>query len=127
MTDNNKWSEKRSHPRIPRQFIIRARAHDAGTRRWELPILENISLAGCYFLSSVRFEIGQILDIEVQLPVMREPLCCSGEVKRVEPKGTAPDSPCGVAVQFHEIEEDKKQKFQQVVDFTLKRQKKQSF
>jgi len=127
MTANDtNWEEKRSHPRIPRRFIMRARAQTDETKRWDMPILENISLAGCYFISSVRYEPDQMVDIEVQLPVSPEPMRCVGKVLRIEPKGEVPDSPCGIAVQFLEVEEDKKQKFQEVVDFTLKRLKEQA-
>jgi len=126
MTDQgDHFKEKRSHPRIPRRFIMRARAQQDETQRWDMPILENISLAGCYFISGVRYELEQLLDIEVQLPVLPEPMRCAGKVVRIEPKGEAKDSPCGIAVQFMEVEEDKKQKFQEVVDFTLKRLKEQ--
>ena len=81
-----KWARKRIHPRISWSFIIRFRLHsDRETHGgWNVSIIKNISLGGCYFYSDVPYETGRILDLDVRLPRLIEPMKFTGEVKRCE-------------------------------------------
>jgi len=119
MEDESKWLEKRSHPRVPRRFVMRAKPKGDMSRKWELPTIRDISLAGSYFYSGFHFEVGQELDIEVTLPVLKDPMRIMGVVRRVE---AGPDI-WGIAVEFVQMNEDEKAKFQEVIDFTLKNKK----
>ena len=73
--------------------------------------LHNVSKSGCYFYSDVLCEVGQILDIEIQMPVFNEYMKFVGEVKRVESQEIVQITTCGVGVHFQEMEEEKKKKF----------------
>ena len=122
MDDESQWIEKRAHPRVKRRFVMRVRPKEGADLRWEVPTLKDISLAGCYFFSGTKFDVGHILELEIQLPVMEHPMHFLGQVKRVEPQSNISITQYGVAIQFVEMEISKKDKLEQIINFSLKRQ-----
>jgi len=125
MEEDIRWANKRAHPRISWNFIVRFRLHNnERPQGWEVSVIRNISLGGCYFYSNIRYEIGQILDIEVQFPSLLEPMKFVGEVKRYEENLDASVHIYGVAIQFQGMDEKKKNTFIETVNFFLKKQSK---
>jgi len=121
----NSGAERRRHPRVSRSYTMRVKERDAQDPLWELPMMRNISVGGCYFHSTVNYQEGQCLEIEIQLPVLREPLRCTGLVRRIEPRREGMMDYVGVGLEFMDMQEDVKQKLKEVVDFTLARQQKE--
>jgi len=115
--------EKRAHPRIDKRFVIRFRSHNNKDSKWAVSILNNISQSGCYFYSNILCEVGQLLDIEIQIPALDDYMHFVGEVKRVESQEVVQITKYGVGVYFQEMEEEKKKKFLEMVDSPVKQQK----
>jgi len=123
MTDPSDQIEKRVHPRIDKRFVIRFKPHKRENSKWEMSILNNISQSGCFFYSNILCEVGQLLDIEIQIPELNDCMYFVGEVKRVEPQEIVRTTKYGVGVYFQEMEEEKKKKFLEVLDLSIKQQK----
>ena len=119
-----KWARKRIHPRIAWSFMVRFRPHSEVPVRggWYIAVIKNISVGGCYFYSSVPYESGQILDLEVQLPRLVDTMKFLGEVKRCERNEEEKVNIYGVAVQFTDMDQAKKEIFIKTITFFLKKQ-----
>jgi len=121
--DSIKWARKRIHPRIAWSFMVRFRPHEeTGRGGWAVSVIKNISIGGCYFYSNVAYESGQILDIEVQLPRLIDTMKFTGEVRRCEHSEEEKTNIYGVAVQFRDMDEQKKDIFVKTITFFLKKQ-----
>jgi hypothetical protein len=115
--------ERRAFPRISRRFIIRFRPKgQPEVLNWQVSVVKNISVGGCYFFSSVPYRVGQVLELGVQLPFSKEPIQLDGEVKRCEELSSAKDwSTYGIAVQFLNLSPKEKEILDSTVKYFLKR------
>jgi len=121
MSDQVDWIEKRAYVRIQRQFITKYRDRVSQEFVWEFPVIKDISEGGCYFHSSVECKIGQLLDIEIQFPRLKEPMAFVGEVMRIDDQ-SGDLQRYGVAVQFVDMEQEKKKIFIETLKFFIKQQ-----
>lgn len=120
--DNYQGPERRQHPRIYRSFMIRFKPKGQEDSDWQVSTTNNISRGGCYFNSDNKYNAGELLDIDIRFPVLRDFMRFTGEVNRCEFRDSKNFSICGLAVQFLQIEEDRKKVFQDTLDFFLKKQ-----
>ena len=116
--------ERRKHPRISWNFVTKFRPKGQEDAHWEVPILENISEGGCFFYSSSPHAVGDMLEIEIQFPMLQEPMKFIGEVKRYKTDVHASQTRYGIGVQFLEMDEEKKKKFVETINFFLKKSAK---
>ena len=124
MDPNDKQNEKRESPRIARNFIIKHRPHQSDDSiDWDICFIKNISLKGCYCSSSRPYEPGTMLDIQVRLPSLPEPVVLSGKVKRCDTEVGKPVNLFGVAVEFMGLNDEQKKCITETVSFFLPRQK----
>jgi hypothetical protein len=95
-------ADRRAFPRICRRFIVKFRPKvEIENLPWQVSIIKNISLGGCYFYSAVPYNQGRILELVIQLPLSKSPIYTRSEVKRCEKLSDASELPTfGVAVQF---------------------------
>jgi hypothetical protein len=114
--------EKRASPRISWRFIVKFKPHSiADLPVWETATVQNLSRGGCSFFSSAAYKVGDFLDIEIQLPLLREPMKFLGEVRRCEGEKDK-KLLYNIGVQFIEMDTDKIDAFNQTVEFFLKKQ-----
>lgn len=116
--------ERRAFPRIPRRFIIRFRPKgQPEVLNWQVSVVKNISVGGCYFFSSVPYRVGQVLELGVQLPFSKEPIQPDGEVKRCEALSSSKDwNTYGIAVQFLNLSPKEREILDSTVKYFLKRE-----
>lgn len=125
MYEETNWINKRIHPRIAWSFMVKFKAHKSESPdSWEVSTIKNISLGGCYFYSSVSYEIGEFLDIEVRFPAIIEPMKFIGEVKRCERSEDPKVNKYGIGIQFQGMDEEKKNSFIKTIGFFLQKQSK---
>ena len=119
MDDPKKFINMRRHPRISWAFIVKFRRW-AKESSWQSSTIKNISVGGCYFGSMNDFSSGEILEIQVKLPAIKEPLLFKGQVKRCDRQEGG--NIYFVAVEFLEMDESKKEEFTRVMTFFIKKQ-----
>lgn len=110
--------EKRQFPRISWNFLVKFKAVASESERWEVSTIQDLSKGGCGFFTGIKYTVGEILDIQIQFPALRDPVHFQGEVKRCEEKG----STFLIGVRFINMDETKTQEFNQMLDFFLKKQ-----
>lgn len=116
MTDG----ERRRHPRISWGFLVKHKLQGQNQDAVDLSTVKNISLGGCYFGSRKAYSAGQVLDLEVKLPGIKDPLLFQGKVQRCDP-GQAPGL-FFIAVEFMDMGESQKEEFSRVMSFFIKKQ-----
>lgn len=72
--------ERRSFPRVPQPFEARFRLSGELGSSWHAITLVNLSAGGLRFRSNELIEKGALVDVQVQLPGMREPVVMDGRV-----------------------------------------------
>ena len=110
------WQERRAHPRIAWHFVVRFKSHQSS--RWDFSTLKDLSLGGCYFISSKPFELGEILDLEIKIPSLNTSLGFTAEVRRCQGEKMGVNA---IGVSFIQVDESQKKALQQTVDFFLKK------
>ena len=118
--DESKERELRRHPRISWNFLVRHHPHDEGGDWAELSTVRNISIGGCYFGSSRTYPVGQVLDLQVKLPGVKDPLVFQGRVRRCDAGEGA--SVWFIAVEFMNMDTPQRDEFTRVISFFLKKQ-----
>ncbi len=126
MEDESKWINLRKHPRIAWNFIVKFRPKDSPDSSWEVATLKDISKGGCFFHSSVPYEVGQILELLIRFPSLTYPMWFAGEVRRCESSEDKESAMYGIGVCFLEMEKEKKEEFIKTLNFFLKKQKKEN-
>lgn len=101
---------------------MRFRVKDYDDIKWEVSHIEDVSVGGCLFYSPLAFQLGQTLDIQIQLPRIQEFMSFSGEVKRIRTQKVGLFEKYAIAVSFSYLEEAHKQKFMETIDFFLKKE-----
>ena len=85
----------------------------------------DISEGGCFFFGGFPHKAGEILELEIRFPILEEYMRFRGEVKRCEQDKTKHFPRYGLAVQFIEMDEQKKKQFVDTINFFLKKQQKE--
>ena len=116
--------DRRLFPRICRRFLIKFKPKvDVENLTWQVSIIKNISVGGCYFYSAVPYNKGKILELAIQLPLSRCPIYTCGEVKRCEKLSQSDELPIfGIAVQFLELSSQDRKVLDSTVKYFLKTQ-----
>jgi Tfp pilus assembly protein PilZ len=122
MNEERRGMELRKHPRISWGFIVKFRPKDKNSQ-WQVSTVKNISLGGCYFTSSTKFDIGESLDINAQFPTLKDPIQFKGKVKRCESQQDK-SGIYGIAICFSGMDETKKKEFSDTINFFLNKQHK---
>jgi len=120
--DNYQGLERREFPRVYRNFMVRFKPQRQENSNWEVATINNIGAGGCHFNSDTRYNAGELLDIDIQLPALRELMRFTREIKRCEFGTIKNSSICGLAARFLEIGEERKKVFQEMLKFFLKKQ-----
>jgi len=124
MSVNGDPNEKRQSPRIARNFIVKHRLHhDGNSIDWDACFIKNISLKGCYYSSSRPYNVGELLDLQIRLPTLPEPVLLFGKVKRCSCEVGKPVNLYGIAVEFTNLDEEQKKCLAETVSFFLPKQK----
>lgn len=105
--------ERRAYPRIKWRFVLRFRKEKSQTCAWEFTTIENISLGGCFFPSTQKLDIGEVLELQIKFPGVREFLIFRGEVKRCEE--IREFSSYKIAVEFKDLGEEKREQLKRVI------------
>ena len=79
MTD----SEHRRDPRIVRGFMVRYRR--LAERLWSVSPLRDLSSSGARFIGECAFEAGTELELQLVLPMAKEPVALQARVAWVKP------------------------------------------
>ncbi len=120
--DNPNWNEKRLHPRISWNFVVKYRPQQSkDSANWEVAVIQNISKGGCYFFSRIPHKTGEILDIEIQFPNLLAPMKFLAEVNRCAHSSDPSLPKYGIGVYFTEMDESKRIIFEQTLEFFLKK------
>lgn len=114
--------ERRLWPRISWNFIIKFKRQVGKDSEWEVSAIKNISKGGCFCFSQIVFQEGEVLDIEIQFPTLKEPIKFQGEVKRCAPVKDSSLMVFALALRFTQIDIEAKNIFNQTMDFFLKKQ-----
>ena len=93
--------ERRQHPRIRKNYIIRFSEKDNPSVKFEVSQIENISRGGICFASTLAFKEGAELMIELRTPYMADTIYLEGHVleSREKIKGMIYHN----RFQFHEV------------------------
>ena len=118
----DKGREARRHPRISWGFLVRHKPHEATDDCTELSTIKNISVGGCYFGSQKAYPPGQILDLTVKLPGVKDLLVFQGQVKRCHTGQTR--GLCFLAVEFVNMNAAQKDEFSRAISFFIKKKNK---
>lgn len=118
---DSEWMKKRMYPRISWTFMVRYRLRDEGGASWNVSVIKNISLGGCYFYSNTFYKVGQMLSIKVQFPAVMGAMKFTGEVKRCDERREGKSS-YGLAVQFTEIDKARQTEFLDALGFFMNKQ-----
>ena len=87
-------SEKRKYKRIKQRFVVRIRKK-IGRRKedntgWSVVTAENLGANGVLLNHNVKPKIGSILEMEINFPMVPDPINCVAMVNRVEEKEYSP-------------------------------------
>lgn len=78
-------SEHRRDPRITRSFMVRYRAKDAQSLSWSLSPLRDLSGSGARFMCEGAFPVGTLLELQLLLPTMKQPVSLKALVAWAKP------------------------------------------
>ena len=119
---NKPFPERRKYKRIKFPFTAKVRIQEEsnGTIRskesskWELVTIRNLSAGGISFNHTKKIELDTVLELNLSLPFITEPVHCLGKVCRVDEKPTDKKQITkipvyGIAAYFIQMEDDKKQ------------------
>jgi Tfp pilus assembly protein PilZ len=76
--------EHRHAPRITQAFMVRYRAPTGSRPSWLVAPLRDLSSGGARFLSEGAFDVGDELEIQLLLPLSREPVSLPARVAWVK-------------------------------------------
>jgi len=96
-----------------------ARYRPRGTATWLLSPLRDLSQGGARFLCDQSFEVGTALEMEIILPMIKQPIWCPAEVAWVKPADQPGCVELGVA--FQAGDDRTREALQQAVRHFMKR------
>lgn len=77
--------EQRRAPRIARAFIARYRWLEGGTANWLVSPLRDLSIGGARFLCEQTFPVGAELEVQLLLPISKNPIPVQARVAWTKP------------------------------------------
>ncbi len=80
MDKKAKFQERRQYVRIKKHYIIRFYQKDNPSLKYEASQIENISKGGLCFTSTIPFDVGAHLAIELRTPYVAEKVYLEGRV-----------------------------------------------
>ncbi len=109
--------ERRQFSRADQPFEARGRIYGELTESWHTITTLNISAAGMRFRSDDMLPLGTVLELEVNLPCLREPLVVRGRVvwSRAVASGVAENG-----VEFINVSLGQSEQIDQLVKFLMK-------
>ncbi len=108
--------EQRQQPRIQRPFMVRYRRAEGGS--WDATALRDVSLGGVRFLTKGAFEPDALLELQLLLPMIKEPVPVQGRVSWSKP---GPMDLVEHGVRFEPLTPEAQAALQIAVDAFLKR------
>ncbi len=116
---NNSPSEsnKRKHPRLIKSFIVKVKTQGSQIAKWDMPVLIDISEGGCHFYGSQAYELGTLLDMQIQIPKSSVPIPFIAKVKRVRSDKMFNIIRYEISVSMSTSEHDMKKKFIESLNF----------
>ena len=112
-------AERRRHPRVERDFMLKFRAPAASLdSEWEMAIAKDLSVEGCYFRAARPLPVGHQVDVQVQLPISREMMPARAVVKRCQNVSDGEDAHF-LGVSFETVAPKDRNDLRRVVNFFL--------
>ena len=112
-------AEHRREPRIARGFMVRYRLPQESS--WSVSPLRDLSTSGARFLGERKFDVGAELQLQLVLPLAKEPLMLKARVARATP---GPMNLLEYGVLFHVDEATVQQMIDVAVGHFLRKQRK---
>jgi hypothetical protein len=109
--------EQRQFKRIPEAFNVKCRPAGTLSEVWRQVVTIDFSAGGIGFESEQAYDIGERLEIQMNIPSFRTPLIVGGSVVRSK---TTPWSTCECAAQFADVTPDQQFKLDELVAFLTK-------
>ncbi len=78
-------AEHRRAPRVARSLMARYRDGRSPGASWLMSPLRDLSSGGARFLSEVAFDVGSTLELQLLLPLAREPVSLKARVAWAQP------------------------------------------
>ncbi len=75
-------ADQRHHPRVQRPFMVRYRQRGTTGSRWAISTVRNLSTSGVRFAADQPHQVGDALELELQLPASTQPMRVDGRVAR---------------------------------------------
>jgi hypothetical protein len=79
-SDQPQGIERRQHPRVKKNYIIRFSEKDNPSLKFEVSQIENISRGGIGFTSAIAFKEGAELSVELRTPYIADTIYLEGHV-----------------------------------------------
>ena len=113
-------SEQRQAPRIARGFMVRYRPAENAAALWSVSPLRDLSRTGARFLAESAFPVRTVLELQLVLPMTKQPVAIRGRVAWLKP---GPLSLMEHGVAFETIGPETQQAVDAAVAHFLKRQR----
>jgi len=111
--------ERRRHPRIVRDFMLKFRSPAASIdSQWEMAIVKDLSVEGCYFRAAHPLPVGHEVDVQVQLPISREMMPAKAVVRHCQNVSDGENSHF-LGVSFQTVAPKGRNDLRRVVNFFL--------
>ena len=78
------YENQRKHPRLTKPFMVRYRPMGAEPAGWLASPLRDLSSGGARFISEHAFAVGDLMELQLLLPVPEQPLQLSARVAWVK-------------------------------------------
>ncbi len=108
-------AERRRAPRIAQTFVVKYHWEEDGQPKWGLSQTKDLSATGLRFVADRLFPVGALLDFEIRVSTMTEPLKVKGKVVWVKPLPLIPTAEHGI--EFAELDDATKHTVQRAVEF----------
>lgn len=108
-------AERRRTPRIARTFVVKYHWDEEGRPTWGLSQTKDLSATGLRFVAERLFPVGSLLDFEIRVSTITEPLKVKGKVVWLKPLPLVSTAEHGV--EFVGLDDVTKQILQQAVEF----------
>ncbi len=113
--------ERRGAPRVDKRFMVKYRCPAMGQHDWMLSPIRDLSAKGIRFIGEFGFTVGSVLELQLCLPTVDQPLAVGGTVVWAQPATAKGLTEHGVS--FAEQDVDAKQQVERATEFFLRRQR----
>ncbi|GEM_PF-1029887 len=80
VSDKKSGSERRQFIRIRKNYIVRFCQKNNPSLKFEVSQVENISRGGICFTSTMAFEPGSVVALELRTPYVADTICLEGQI-----------------------------------------------